>query len=61
MDATGAEVIRLGENAIYRLPGGVIARVARAGQNAAATKEVQVGRHKLILNTLRPSSATAST
>nr|WP_042188996.1 aminoglycoside phosphotransferase family protein [Kibdelosporangium sp. MJ126-NF4]CEL18590.1 hypothetical protein [Kibdelosporangium sp. MJ126-NF4]CTQ98075.1 hypothetical protein [Kibdelosporangium sp. MJ126-NF4] len=44
LDATGAEVIRLGENAIYRLPGKVVARIARAGQDAAARKEVGVAR-----------------
>jgi aminoglycoside/choline kinase family phosphotransferase len=44
LDARGAEVIRLGENTIYRLPGKVVARIARAGQDAAARKEVQVAR-----------------
>ncbi len=44
VNADGAEVIRLAENAIYRLPGGVVARIARAGQDAAATKEVNVAR-----------------
>jgi len=40
----GAEVIRLAENAIYRLRGGVVARIARAGQSLAAAKEVNVAR-----------------
>lgn len=40
-DEESAELIRDGENALYRLPGG-IARIARAGQQAAAHKEVQV-------------------
>lgn len=44
LDTRGAEVIRLGENAIYRLPGKVVARIARAGQDAAVRKEVQVTR-----------------
>lgn len=38
----GAEVIRLGENALYRLPNGVVARIARTGQDAAAAKEINV-------------------
>ncbi len=44
LNADGAEVIRLAENAIYRLPGGVVVRIARAGQDAAAAKEVNVAR-----------------
>jgi hypothetical protein len=44
VDSRGAEVIRLGENALYRLPGGVVARIARQGQDAAAAKEVAVSR-----------------
>ncbi|KOX19802.1 aminoglycoside phosphotransferase [Saccharothrix sp. NRRL B-16348] len=44
LDATTATVIRLGENHIYRLPGGVVARVARVGQHAAATNEVRIAR-----------------
>ncbi|WIY01849.1 aminoglycoside phosphotransferase family protein [Amycolatopsis mongoliensis] len=43
-DATDAEVVRLGENAIFRLTDGVIARVSRPGQLAAARKEVAVAR-----------------
>ena len=44
VNAEGAEVIRLAENAIYRLRGGVVARIARRGQCAAAAKEVNVAR-----------------
>ncbi len=44
VNSDGAEVIRLAENAIYRLPGGVVARISRAGQDTAATKEVNVAR-----------------
>jgi Phosphotransferase enzyme family len=44
LPATGAEPIRLGENAIFRLPGGIVARIARAGQQAAARREIAVSR-----------------
>ncbi|PNG23045.1 aminoglycoside phosphotransferase family protein [Streptomyces cahuitamycinicus] len=44
LDATGAEPMRLAENAIWRLPRGVVVRIARPGQSAAATREVQVAR-----------------
>lgn len=44
LNSTDAEVIRLAENAIYRLRGGVVARIARTGQDAAAAKEVNVAR-----------------
>ncbi len=39
-----ATLIRLGENAVYRLPGGVVARVARPGAEAAARLEVRLAR-----------------
>jgi aminoglycoside phosphotransferase (APT) family kinase protein len=40
-----AELIRAAENTIFRLSGGVVARVSRAGQSAAAAaKEVTVSR-----------------
>jgi len=39
-----AELIREGENVLYRLPGGVVARIARAGQQPAAQKELRVTR-----------------
>lgn len=44
LDATGAEPIRLGENAILRLPGDVVARISRPGQAATAAREVAVAR-----------------
>ncbi|MCA2228829.1 phosphotransferase family protein [Nonomuraea aurantiaca] len=44
LDAAGAELIRLGENALFRLPGGIIARITRSGQTAAAAREVAVAR-----------------
>jgi Ser/Thr protein kinase RdoA (MazF antagonist) len=44
LNASDAELIRLGENALYRLPGGVVVRISRQGQLAAATKEVNVAR-----------------
>jgi aminoglycoside phosphotransferase (APT) family kinase protein len=42
LDPRNAELLRLGENALYRLPGNVIARIGRLGQLAAATKEINV-------------------
>ncbi len=44
LDPTGAECLRMGENAIYRLRGGVVVRIGRAGQQAAARREVAVAR-----------------
>ncbi|MFG2525303.1 phosphotransferase [Streptomyces sp. NPDC048527] len=44
LDSTGAEPIRIAENSIWRLPRGVVVRIARPGQSAAATREVQVAR-----------------
>ncbi|MGB3442220.1 MAG: aminoglycoside phosphotransferase family protein [Actinophytocola sp.] len=44
LDSRQAELIRLGENAIYRLPGQVVIRVGRRGQLASAVKEVNVAR-----------------
>ncbi|MEU8251849.1 aminoglycoside phosphotransferase family protein [Nonomuraea sp. NPDC048916] len=44
LDPAGAELVQLGENAIYRLRGRFIARIARAGQAVAARREVQVAR-----------------
>uniref|UniRef100_UPI003F497AD2 phosphotransferase n=1 Tax=Amycolatopsis sp. CA-096443 TaxID=3239919 RepID=UPI003F497AD2 len=43
-DSFGARVVHLGENAIFRLDSGVIVRIARAGQFAAARREVSVAR-----------------
>jgi aminoglycoside phosphotransferase (APT) family kinase protein len=42
VDGRTAELIRAGENVLYRLPGQVVARVGRPGQSAAARKEVAV-------------------
>jgi hypothetical protein len=42
--ADGSEPIRPGENAIFRLPGAVIARIARPGQQAVGRREVAVSR-----------------
>jgi hypothetical protein len=42
LQADDAEPIRLGENAIFRLRGKIIARIARPGQQAAARREVAV-------------------
>ncbi|WP_435581583.1 phosphotransferase enzyme family protein [Amycolatopsis thermoflava] len=42
LDADGAEPIRLGENAIFRLPGGIVARISRPGQQDAARREVRI-------------------
>lgn len=44
LDTTNAQPIRIAENAVWRLPGGVVVRVARPGQSAAAAREVQVAR-----------------
>ncbi|MFI6169067.1 phosphotransferase family protein [Nocardia sp. NPDC051052] len=43
-DAADAELLRLGENAIYKLPGDIVVRISRPGQQAAAHREVQVAR-----------------
>jgi len=42
LQADDAEPVRLGENAIFRLRGKIIARIARPGQQAAARREVAV-------------------
>jgi Phosphotransferase enzyme family len=44
VDVGAAEVIRVGSNALYRLPGGVVARVGRPGQMDLADKELRVAR-----------------
>lgn len=45
VDVSDARLIRIGENAIYRLPGGAIARIARSQKYAPdARKEVAVAR-----------------
>jgi aminoglycoside phosphotransferase (APT) family kinase protein len=44
LDPRGAQPIRLGENAIIGLPGGIVVRIARPGQLTAATREIQIAR-----------------
>lgn len=44
LDASRAEPIRLAENAIWRLPGGVVARIAKAGQEEQTRREVCLAR-----------------
>ncbi|RMI46703.1 phosphotransferase family protein [Streptomyces triticirhizae] len=44
LSAEGAQPIRLGENDLWRLPKRVVVRIARAGQDAAAAREVAVTR-----------------
>jgi Ser/Thr protein kinase RdoA (MazF antagonist) len=44
LKADNAEPIRLGENAIFRLPGGIVVRISRPGQQSAAKREVAVSR-----------------
>lgn len=44
LSSDGAELIRQGENTLYRLPGHVVVRIARRGQVDAAKKEVAVSR-----------------
>lgn len=42
LDSAAAELIREGENTLYRLPGAVVARVTRVSQLATAAKELRV-------------------
>ncbi|RBQ19446.1 aminoglycoside phosphotransferase family protein [Spongiactinospora rosea] len=44
LPAEDARLVRRGENAIFRLPTGVIARITRPGQQNAAAREVQIAR-----------------
>ncbi|MFE4332896.1 phosphotransferase family protein [Streptomyces sp. NPDC056831] len=44
ISSEGAEPIRLAENDLWRLPGGVVVRIGRPGQGAAAAREVAVAR-----------------
>ncbi|MGW4842769.1 phosphotransferase [Nocardia brasiliensis] len=44
IDATGAELLNLSENALFKLPGAIVVRISRAGQQAAARREVDVAR-----------------
>ncbi|MFJ1584297.1 phosphotransferase [Streptomyces sp. NPDC088197] len=40
--ADDAEPIRFAENDLWRIPGGIVVRIARPGQDAAAAREVAV-------------------
>ncbi|TDC25404.1 aminoglycoside phosphotransferase family protein [Streptomyces sp. 8K308] len=44
LSAAGAEPIRLAENDLWRLPGNIVVRISRGGQEAAAAREVAVTR-----------------
>ncbi|MEU0992266.1 aminoglycoside phosphotransferase family protein [Streptomyces sp. NPDC005953] len=44
LSADGAEPIRLAENALWRLPTGIVVRIARPGQAQAAVREITVTR-----------------
>ncbi|MEY9840563.1 aminoglycoside phosphotransferase family protein [Streptacidiphilus sp. EB103A] len=44
MNAAGAEVLRLAENQTWRLPQGIIMRIAQRGQQFAAAREIHVAR-----------------
>ncbi|WP_067971795.1 aminoglycoside phosphotransferase family protein [Nocardiopsis trehalosi] len=43
-DPERAEPVRIGENAVFRLPDGLIVRIARTGQENAARREVRIAR-----------------
>ncbi|MFG3702980.1 aminoglycoside phosphotransferase family protein, partial [Micromonospora sp. NPDC047620] len=42
VDATDAVLIRNGSNAIYELPGGIVARIGKPGSNTTAERELRV-------------------
>ena len=44
LPAEGGQPIRLGENDLWRLPNRIVVRIARAGQEAAAAREIAVTR-----------------
>ncbi|MEW2372551.1 aminoglycoside phosphotransferase family protein [Streptomyces sp. NPDC006656] len=44
LDGRGAEPIRIAENQIWRLPGGIIARIAPPDRAASAAREISVAR-----------------
>ncbi|MGW6455184.1 phosphotransferase [Streptomyces sp. NPDC055078] len=44
ISASGAEPIRLAANDLWRLPAGIVVRIARSGQDQAARREVAVTR-----------------
>ncbi|MFD8596827.1 phosphotransferase family protein [Kitasatospora sp. NPDC059646] len=54
--SAGAELIRAGENTLWRLPGKVVARVGRVGQTAVAARELAVARwlHRHRVPAVRP-------
>ena len=54
--STGAELIRAGENTLWRLPGKVVARIGRPGQSAVAARELTVARwlHRHRVPAVRP-------
>ncbi|WP_371500395.1 aminoglycoside phosphotransferase family protein [Kitasatospora sp. NBC_00374] len=56
LSADQAEPIRIGENALWKLPNGVVARIARPGQWTAAVRELAVARwlHTCGLPAVRP-------
>ncbi|MEV8322209.1 aminoglycoside phosphotransferase family protein [Kitasatospora sp. NPDC056731] len=56
LSAEGAGLIRLGENALWRLRAGVVARVARSGQWPVAVREIAVARwlHENGMPVVRP-------
>lgn len=51
LSSVGATMLRRSENVIYRLPGAIVVRIARAGQHAAALREVEVARWLEAANT----------
>lgn len=44
MSPDGAHLMRVGQNTIYRLPGGIVVRISRLGRSATARKELSVAR-----------------
>ncbi|MEU3495073.1 aminoglycoside phosphotransferase family protein [Kitasatospora cineracea] len=54
--SAGAELIRAGENTLWRLPGGVVARIGRPGQLHVAERELTVARwlHRHRVPAVRP-------
>ncbi|MGH4012019.1 MAG: phosphotransferase enzyme family protein [Pseudonocardiaceae bacterium] len=44
LNDAGAQAIRIGENAIFRLSGRVVIRIARPGQLVVAAKEIRIAR-----------------
>jgi hypothetical protein len=44
LDVTGADLIRDGSNVMYRLPGGVVARIGQPGSQNTAEREILVSR-----------------